>query len=195
MIDGLHRRNGVHQIRLMAVDVLHELGLRIGRACDEDRARLCDRLGDRVKESVILSGVSAADAVRLVVDMSGWMLGVKDQLVDFRRTKIKHARLMMIDPDHRMKMLAHKIAPGWFGATIGVPGGAQKQARSTSLQEKFLAGFRAKGLSHHLGVCSLLLMLRHSDSDLMATVAGSLILRPNRCVRTGAPVVEHDTYV
>jgi hypothetical protein len=77
----------------------------------------------------------------------------------------------------------------------GVPGGAQKQARSTSLQEKLLAGFRAKGLSRHLGVCSLLLMLRHSDSNLMATVAGSLILRPNRCVRMGAPVVEHDTYV
>ena len=91
----------------MAVNVLHELGLRIGRACDEDGARVRDRISDCLKESVILRGVSAADAVRLVVDMSGWMLGVENQLIDIRRAKMKYARFMMIDPDHHMKMLAH----------------------------------------------------------------------------------------
>jgi hypothetical protein len=100
----------------MAMNVLHELGLCIGRTRDENGARVRDRFGDRLKESVILRRMPAADAVRLVVDMSGWMLGVENQLVDIRRANMKDARFMMIDPDHGMKMLAHKTPPGRFGA-------------------------------------------------------------------------------
>ena len=71
---------------IMAVNVLHEFGFRTGRPCDEDSTGVCNQLNDCLKESMILRGVFAADGVRLMIDMSGWIVWVENQSVDFRRT-------------------------------------------------------------------------------------------------------------
>ena len=95
----------------MAVNVLHQLGLCIGRAGDEDGARSGDRIGDRLQESLILRGMSAADGVRLVVDVSRRMIRVQHQPLDIGRAEMKYARFMMIDPDDRMIVLVHNMTP------------------------------------------------------------------------------------
>jgi hypothetical protein len=77
--------------------------------------------------------------------MSGWMLGVENQLIDIRRAKMKYARFMMIDPDHRMKMLAHKIAPGRFGATIGRAGRGAKTSSIDVTSGKMPRGLSREG--------------------------------------------------
>jgi hypothetical protein len=107
MIDGFHRRNGVHHLGIMAVNVLHELGLCIGRAGDEDSGRAGNRLGNGLKESLILRGMSAADGVRFMMDMFGRIMRVENQLVDFARAEMKYASLVMIYPDNGMIVLVH----------------------------------------------------------------------------------------
>ena len=66
MIDRFHADDLLHQPRLMLVDVLHQLGLGVCRARDQDRARAFDRLDDAMKKVLILRGVPAADGVCLV---------------------------------------------------------------------------------------------------------------------------------
>jgi hypothetical protein len=36
---------------------------------------------------------------------------MQDQLLDVVRAEMKYARLVMIDPDHRMVVLAHDVTP------------------------------------------------------------------------------------
>jgi len=73
----------------MAVNVLHEFGFRTGRPCSTG---VCNRLNDCLKESMILRGVFAADGVRLMIDMSGWIVWVENQSVDFRRAVSRRRR-------------------------------------------------------------------------------------------------------
>jgi hypothetical protein len=51
--------------------------------------------------------VAAADGIRFVVDMPGRIVRVNDQLVGFGRAEMKDARLVMIDPDDGVIVLAH----------------------------------------------------------------------------------------
>jgi hypothetical protein len=111
MIDGFHRRDGVHHLGIMAVNVLHQLGLGVGRAGDEDGARAGDRIGDRLQESLILRGMSAADGIRFVMDMSGRTMRVENHLIDFRWAEMEYARFMMIYPDDGVKVLIHNATP------------------------------------------------------------------------------------
>ena len=55
----------------MLADVLDQLSLGIGWPRNENRAGVCDRLRDSLKEGVILRGVPALDRVRLMVDVFG----------------------------------------------------------------------------------------------------------------------------
>ena len=111
MIDSFHRRDDVHHFWIMAVNVLHELGLCICRACDEDGTRVCNRFSDCLKESVILRNMSAADGVRLMMDRSGWIMWVENKLVDFRRAEMKYASFMMIYSNDGMIVRVHNMAP------------------------------------------------------------------------------------
>jgi hypothetical protein len=55
--------------------------------------------------------MAAADGVRLVMDMPSRIVRVQNQLIDVVRAEMKYARLVMIDPDHRMIVLAHDFTP------------------------------------------------------------------------------------
>ena len=54
MIDGFHADDALHQAGIMLADVLDQLGLGIGWPRNENRAGVCDRLSDSLKEGVIL---------------------------------------------------------------------------------------------------------------------------------------------
>ena len=71
MIDALDAVDDLHQLRLMRADMLDQLGLGIGWPRNENRASVCDRLSDSLKEGVILRGVPAPDGVCLMVDVLG----------------------------------------------------------------------------------------------------------------------------
>src|SRR6266446_8648824 len=70
-LDGFDSDDNPHQPGVMLADVLDQLGLGIGWPRNENRAGVCDRLSDSLKEGVILRGVPAPDGVCLMVDVLG----------------------------------------------------------------------------------------------------------------------------
>ena len=83
----------------MLVNVLDQFGLGIGRAGDQNRAGVGDGLDDSLEILMIRRGMSAADAIGLVMDVLGRMLGMHDKAFDVRRAEMKNARFPVIDPD------------------------------------------------------------------------------------------------
>ena len=71
-----------------------------------------NRLRDRLQEGVILRGVPAADGICLVVDVSGRIIRVQHEPFHLGRAEMEHARLTVIDPDDRVKVIAaHGMGP------------------------------------------------------------------------------------
>ena len=68
-------------------------------------------VGNGLQEGLVLRRVSAADGVRLVVDMLGRIVRVENQLVDIGRAEMKYPGLMMIDPDDGVVMHSHNRLP------------------------------------------------------------------------------------
>jgi hypothetical protein len=99
MVDGLNRRDPLHELGIVAVDVLDQFGLGIRRTSDQYCARGTDCTDHVLKENVIFGGVPAADRVRFVMNVSSGMLRMHDDLVNIRRVEMKHPRFMVIDPD------------------------------------------------------------------------------------------------
>jgi len=99
MVDGLNRRDPLDELGVVAVDVLDQFGLRIGRTGDQYCAGGTDCTDHVLKEGVIFGGVPAADRVGSVMNVSSGMLRMHDDLVNIRRVEMKHPRFMVIDPD------------------------------------------------------------------------------------------------
>ena len=106
MIHGLDAGNNLHQPRGVLVDMLDQRILGIAGPGNEYRAGICDRSNDGLKEIVIFRGVSAADGIRLVMDVASRMIGVQHQLFYVRRAEMEHAGFVVIDPNDRMKVAA-----------------------------------------------------------------------------------------
>ena len=112
MIDGFHADDDLHQPGIMSADVLDQLGLGIGWPRNENRAGVCDRLSDSLKEGVILGGVPAPYGVCLMVDVLGRTIWMQHEPFHIGRTEMEHAGFMVIDPDDRMKVrVTHGIGP------------------------------------------------------------------------------------
>ena len=90
----------------MLADVLDQLGLGVGWPRNENRAGVCDRLRDSLKEGVVLRGVPAPDGVCLMVDVLGWTIRMQHEPFHIGRTEMEHAGFMVIDPHDRMKVMA-----------------------------------------------------------------------------------------
>src|SRR5262249_49679269 len=106
MIDGFHTDDDLHQCGIMLADVFDQFGLGIGRSRNENRAGVCDRLRDSLKEGVILRGMPAPDGVCLMVDVLGRMIGVQHESLHISRAEMEHACFMVIDPNDGMKVMA-----------------------------------------------------------------------------------------
>ena len=106
MVDGFHADDDLHQGGIVLADVLDQLGLGIGRPRNENRAGVCDRLRDGLKESVILRCMPAPDGVCLMVDVLGRMIRVQHEPFHIARAEMEHACFMVIDPNDRMKVMA-----------------------------------------------------------------------------------------
>jgi hypothetical protein len=109
MVDRLHRHYEFHQLGIVVVDMFHQFRLCVRRPGNENRTRVGYRLGNAVEKILILCGVSAADGIRLVMDMASRVIGTQYQSVGFQTPDMKHAGLMVIDPDDGMIIMAHVL--------------------------------------------------------------------------------------
>jgi hypothetical protein len=111
MIDGLDTRNDVHQSGIVVVDMFNEFSLRVRWAGNENGAHARHRLDDLMKKVLVLRCMSAADAIRFVMDMPGRVLGMQDQPIDVIAPKLKYAGLKVVDPDDRVVVTSHVVLP------------------------------------------------------------------------------------
>ena len=109
VIDAFNPDDLLRQLRIVLADMFDQCRLGVGRTGDEDRARIGDRLGDRVKKGLIFRGVPAADRIGLVMNVLGGIVGVLHQLLDIGRVEMEYARLAMIDPDDGVMMMTGHI--------------------------------------------------------------------------------------
>ena len=91
MIDGLHSSNRLRQLRDMLVNVLDQLGLGVGGTGDQNRAGVRDGLGNGLEILMIRRGMSAADAIGLMMDVLSRMLRMHDKARDVRWTEMENA--------------------------------------------------------------------------------------------------------
>jgi len=106
MIDGFDADDNLHQPGIMLANVLDQLGLGIGWSRNENRASICNRFSNSLKEGVILRGVPAPDGVCLMVDVPGRMIRVQNEPFHIGRAEMEHPCFMVIDPNDRMKVMA-----------------------------------------------------------------------------------------
>jgi hypothetical protein len=83
----------------MVVNVLDQLGFRIGRSSNENRTGVRNRFGDRVKIVVIFRGVPAPDGVCLVMDVPGRMIRMQDESFGVGRAEMEYVRWARSIPD------------------------------------------------------------------------------------------------
>jgi hypothetical protein len=112
MVDSFHASDGFPQPGVMKVDVFDQLRLGIRWSGDENRAGICNRFSYFTQIVGTRCRVPAADRVRLVMDVSGRIVRVKDECFDVGRAEMKYASFTMINPDHGMiVMFGHGIHP------------------------------------------------------------------------------------
>jgi len=109
MIECLDRRNTLQQLRRVALDVLEQLVLGVRRAPDQDRACGANSVHHRLKESLVLGTVAAADRIGLVMDMPCRPSRVYHRALDVIGIEMEHASLVVIDPNYCMKMLTQDV--------------------------------------------------------------------------------------
>src|SRR5207302_1674708 len=111
MVDGLNRRDPLDELGVVAVDVLDQFGLRIGRTGDQYCSGGTDCTDHVLKEGMIFGGVPAADRVGFVMNVSSGMLRMHDELVNIRRVEMKHPRFMVIDPNGSVIVVRQDDSP------------------------------------------------------------------------------------
>src|SRR5215467_11870157 len=108
VIDCLHADNGAHQPGTVAMNMLGQLGLCIGRPSNEDRTCICDGIRNRLQIGVILRGMPTADHICLVMNVPCRMIGMQNELLHIGWAEMEYPGLVLIDPDDGMiVMLIH----------------------------------------------------------------------------------------
>jgi hypothetical protein len=101
MVDDLNSRDPLDELRVVAADVLDQFGLRIRRTGNQYCAGAPDCTDHVLKEGVIFRGMPTADRVGFVMDVSGGVLWMHDDLVNICHVEMKYPRFVVIDPDGR----------------------------------------------------------------------------------------------
>ena len=110
-VSGMIERLDAHDFRVqrrgMSFDVLDELRLGIRRSGDQDSASVGDGFGHVLEKGMIFRCVTTADAVGLVVNMSGRVVRMQYEMIDLERIEMKYASFVVIDPNDRMIQAGH----------------------------------------------------------------------------------------
>jgi hypothetical protein len=118
MVDRFYSGDGFRQPGIMEPNMLGKFLLCIRRSSDENRARVCDRLGDGLEILMIHRNMPATDGICLVMDVPGLMIRMQNEPFDVSWIEVKHTRFAVIDPNDRViVMLCHEI--GLFCQSVG----------------------------------------------------------------------------
>ena len=102
MIDGFNTGNDLHPARVVPVNVLDQFDFCVCRTGDENCTGICHGLDDSLEIMVVFRGMSAADAIGLVMDVLRRMFRMHDKTLDVRRAEMENAGFPVIDPDDGM---------------------------------------------------------------------------------------------
>jgi len=111
MVNGFDPCDDLYQLWSVGMDVLHEFGLGIRGPGNEDCTRVSYRGGHVLKEFLIFRRVSTADRARLVMDVPRRLMGMQDQAINGCQIEMKYAGFVVINPDNRVVMAAHRVTP------------------------------------------------------------------------------------
>ena len=84
---------------------------------DQNRAGVRDGLGNGLEILMIRRGMSAADAIGLMMDVLRRMLRMHDKALNVRRTEMENARFPVIDPDDSMIVMAGHVLSSFDGCS------------------------------------------------------------------------------
>jgi hypothetical protein len=107
MIKRLDRRYARHELRVLVFDMLRKLMLGVRWPGDQNLAGSRQGSNNFMEECLILRGVTAADGVRLMVDVPRRMLRMHHNPIGLIHVEVKYTRFVVINPDNRMKVLGH----------------------------------------------------------------------------------------
>jgi hypothetical protein len=125
MIDRFYSGDGFRQLGIMEPNMLGKFLLRIRGAGNENRARVCDRIGDGLEIVMIHRDMPAADGICPVMDVPGRMIWMQNESFDFGRIEVKRTRFALIDPNDRViVMLVHEM--GLSRQSVGLFSGVGK---------------------------------------------------------------------
>ncbi len=66
-------------------------------------------LGDAMEKVLILCRVSAANGIGFVMNVPGGVMGVQNQAIGLHPSEMKDTGFVMIDPNDRVVMTAHRV--------------------------------------------------------------------------------------
>jgi len=118
MVDRFYPGDGFRQLGIMEPNMLGKFLLCIRGAGNENRARVCDRLGDGLEIVMIHRDMPAADGICLVMYVPGRMIRMQNESFYFSRIEVKHTRFAVINPNDRViVMLCHEMGLPcqWWG--------------------------------------------------------------------------------
>src|SRR4029077_10546723 len=110
VIKRLDPGNSLAKFRMYSCNVRGQLFLRIRRPGDQYRARPQDGLRHALQKRVIYRRVSAAAGVGLVMNVLWPVTAVHRCRIHLRRIEVKDPRLVMVDPDQSVIVLAHRLS-------------------------------------------------------------------------------------
>jgi hypothetical protein len=112
MVDCFDSGNLGMNLRRVALHVLDELRLGVGRPGNQDDSGVRHGRCHAMQEVLIFRGVPAADGTGLVVQMPGRMLRMHDAFVRFKGIEVKDPGLVMVDPHGGVKVGCHDLYSG-----------------------------------------------------------------------------------
>jgi hypothetical protein len=110
VIKRLDPGNSLAKFRMHSSNVRGQLFLRIRRPGDQYRARPQDGLRHALQKRLIYRRVTAAAGVGLVMNVLVRMTAVHRCRIHLRRIEVKDPRLVMVDPDQSVIVLAHRLS-------------------------------------------------------------------------------------
>ena len=99
-----------HHARMDALDVLDEFVLLAGRADDQNRLGVGDRLGDLFEKGLVF-GETMAGAFLSALELTDRVVGVDDDFVGVFGAETEYAGQAMVDPDNGVVTALHRAAP------------------------------------------------------------------------------------
>ena len=119
MVDSLDSDDLRPQCWDVFLDMFDEFGFRSGRSRYQDCARITDGIRHAREEFVVLSRVTAAYGVRLVVNMANRIVRMQYSAIDLRNIEMEYAGFAVINPNDRVIVARHgrlllHLCPNWL---------------------------------------------------------------------------------